>query len=255
LCKMLAVGLGKQRGAEAIHGAGLATAVPEVAEVALATGKVVLGLAIVENAADEPYRIEAVGAPAFHETDRELLRLSNSLLPRVPFEHLHVLVIDRIGKNLSGSGMDPNVIGMWRRLGGERRPDYKRIVVREVTPESRGNAIGIGWADFTTRRLVEAIDHQAMYMNCLTANAPELARIPIALDSDRAAIEAAIKTSGAGEAIRLARVHSTLHLEELYVSEALLEEVAQQPSLEVVEGPAPLQFDAGGQLGPPFATK
>ncbi|HEX2034844.1 MAG TPA: lactate racemase domain-containing protein [Chloroflexota bacterium] len=255
LCKMLAVGLGKQRGAEAIHGAGLTTSVPEVAEVALATGKVVLGLAIVENAADEPYRIEAVGASAFHETDRELLRLSNSLLPRVPFEHLHVLVIDRIGKNLSGSGMDPNVIGMWRRLGGERRPDYQRIVVRDVTPESRGNAIGIGWADFTTRRLVEAIDHQAMYMNCLTANAPELARIPIALDSDRAAIEAAIKTSGAGEAPRLARVHSTLHLEELYVSEALLEEVAQQPSLEVVEGPAPLQFDAGGQLGPPFATK
>lgn len=255
LCKMLAVGLGKQRGAETMHGAGLAQTIPEAATVAIASGKVVLGLAIVENASDEPYRIRAVAPEQFLEADAELLQLSNSLLPRIPFEHLDVLVVDWIGKNISGSGMDPNVIGMWRRLGGERRPDYRRIVVRDVTPESHGNALGIGWADFTTRRLVEQIDPQAMFMNALTANAPDVARVPLALSTDREAIEAAIKTSAATGPLRLARVHSTLRLEEIYVSEALLEEVAAHPSLEVLEPAAEIQFDAEGRLGPPFAVK
>ncbi|MBI3970967.1 MAG: DUF2088 domain-containing protein [Chloroflexi bacterium] len=255
LCKMLAVGLGKQRGAETMHAAGLAQTIPQAAAVALAGGKVVLGLAIVENGADEPYRIVAVAPEQFHQADRELLELSNAFLPRIPFDHLDVLVVDWIGKNISGSGMDANVIGMWRRLGGERRPDYRRIVARDVTPESHGNAIGIGWADFTTRRLVDAIDFDAMYMNCLTANAPDVARIPITLPTDRAAIEAAIKTSAATDDVRLARIHSTLRLEEFYVAEALLPEVAQNPSLEVIQPPAPMQFDPQGRLGPPFVTK
>ena len=255
LCKMLAVGLGKQRGAETMHGAGLAATIPDAAAVALATGKILAGLAVVENAADDPYRVVATPPDRFHATDEELLRLSNSLLPRIPFERLDVLVVDWIGKNISGSGMDPNVIGMWRRLGGERKPDYRRIVVRDVTPESHGNAIGIGWADFATRRLVDGIDSAAMYMNCLTANAPDVARIPMTMASDREAIEAAAKTAGAGGPLRLVRVHSTLRLEELYVSEALLPEVHADPALEVLDPPGPLRFDADGSLGPPFVVK
>lgn len=255
LCKMLVVGLGKQRGAETMHAAGLAQSIPEAAQVALETGKVLFGVAIVENAVDEPYRIVAVPPQRFHETDRELLRLSNSLLPRIPFDYLDVLIVDWIGKNLSGSGMDPNVIGMWRRLGGERIPDYRRIVVRDLTPESHGNAIGIGWADFTTRRLVEAIDYHAMYTNCLTANAPDVARVPMAMASDREAIEAAIKTATPSGPVRLARIHSTLRLEELYVSEALLPEVEANPALELLEPPAPMEFDAAGRLGPPLLVK
>jgi hypothetical protein len=255
LCKMLAVGLGKQRGAETMHAAGLAQTIPEAATVSLATGKVVLGLAIVENAADEPYRIEVVPPERFLASDAELLELSNRLLPRIPFDQLDVLVVDWIGKNISGSGLDPNVIGMWRRLGGERRPDYRRIVVRDVTPESHGNALGIGWADFTTQRLVDQIDPSAMLMNALTANAPDVARVPLALPADRPAIEAAIKTSAATGPLRLARVHSTLRLEELYVSEALLDEVAANPALEVLEPPAEMQFDRLGRLGPAFAIK
>ncbi|MDQ3702157.1 MAG: nickel-dependent lactate racemase [Chloroflexota bacterium] len=255
LCKMLAVGLGKQRGAETMHGAGLAQTIPEAATVALATGKVVLGIAVVENASDDPFRIVAVPPEQFHATDTDLLRLSNSLLPRIPFETLDILVVDWIGKNISGSGLDPNVIGMWRRLGGERKPDYRRIVVRDVTPESHGNAIGIGWADFTTRRLVETIDYGAMYMNCMTANAPDVARIPVTMASDREAIEAAIKTSGAAQDVRLVRVHSTLRLEELYVSEALLPEVTDNPTLEILAPPAALTFDDDGHLGPAFVVK
>ena len=255
LCKMLAVGLGKQRGAETMHASGLAQTIPDAARVSLASGKVLLGLAIVENAADEPYRIEAVAPKRFHDVDRELLQVSNALLPRIPFDHLDVLVIDWIGKNISGSGMDPNVIGMWRRLGGERRPDYKRIVVRDVTPESHGNAIGIGWADFTTRRLIDSIDRAAMEMNCITANAPDVARIPIATATDREAIELAIKTAAVTGPVRLARVHSTLRLEELYVSEALLDEARSSQSIDVIETPAPMAFDAAGRLGPDFVVK
>jgi|SRR5581483_6097344 hypothetical protein len=255
LCKMLAVGLGKQQGAETMHAAGLAQTIPQAAQVALETGKVAFGVAIVENAADEPYRIVAVPPERFHETDRELLRLSNSLLPRIPFDYLDVLIVDWIGKNLSGSGMDPNVIGMWRRLGGERIPDYRRIVVRDLTPESHGNAIGIGWADFTTRRLVDAIDYHAMYTNCLTANAPDVARVPMTMATDREAIEAAIKTATPAGPVRLARIHSTLRLEELYVSEALLPEVEANPALELLEPPAPMEFDAAGRLGPPLLVK
>jgi hypothetical protein len=255
LCKMLAVGLGKQRGAETMHGAGLAKTIPEAADVALSSGKVLLGLAIVENASDEPYRIEAVPPSAFHETDRRLLELSSGLLPRIPFDQLDVLVVDWIGKNISGSGLDPNVIGMWRRLGGERKPDYKRIVVRDVTPESHGNAIGVGWADFTTQRLVDSIDRAAMYMNCITANAPDVARIPISTPTDREAIELAIKTSAVSGPVRLARVHSTLRLEELFISEALLNEARANPALEILEEPAPLRFDSAGRLGPPFVVK
>jgi hypothetical protein len=255
LCKMLAVGLGKQRGAETMHAAGLAATIPAAATVALGTGKVALGIAVVENAADEPYRIRAASPEEFLAVDAELLATSNSLLPRIPFEHLDVLVVDWIGKNISGSGLDPNVIGMWRRLGGERRPDYRRIVVRDVTPESHGNAIGIGWADFTTRRLVGQIDYDAMYMNCLTANAPEVGRVPVTMPSDREAIRLAIKTALPAGPVRLARVHSTLRLEELYVSEALLDEVARTASLELIEPPAPLRFDGEGCLGPPFVVK
>ena len=255
LCKMLAVGLGKQRGAETMHASGLAHTIPEAARVSLDTGKVLLGLAIVENAADEPYRIEAVAPERFHAADRELLEVSNSLLPRIPFDPLDVLVVDWIGKNISGSGMDPNVIGMWRRLGGERKPDYKRIMVRDVTPESHGNAIGIGWADFTTKRLVGSIDRAAMEMNCITANAPDVARVPIAAATDREAIELAIKTAAVTGPVRLARVHSTLRLEELYVSEALLDEARSNPAIEVLDEPAPMAFDAAGRLGPAFVVK
>lgn len=251
LCKMLAVGLGKQRGAETMHRAGLARTIPEAAAVSLASGKVLLGVAIVENAADLPMRIEVVGPDDFHETDRTMLVASNAVLPRIPFDHADVLVLDWIGKDLSGSGMDPNVIGMWRRLGGERLPDYRRIVVRDVTDESRGNAIGIGWADVTTAHLVGRIDYAAMYMNCLTANAPDVARVPMTMPTDREAIGIAIRTSGGAaspDAVRLVRAHSTLRLDEMLVSEALLPEARANERLEVIGDPEAMRFDDAGTL-------
>lgn len=248
LCKMLAVGLGKQPGAESIHAHGLRESIPQAAALAIQRSNVVLGLALVENAYHQLHTVRAVPPERFHETDRELLRLSNALLPRVPFDRLDVLVVGWLGKNVSGSGMDYNVVGMWRRIGGERRPDFRRIVALNITPESEGNGLGIGIADFTTRRLVDQLDLRKTYMNALTANAPQTVKIPIVLASDREAIEVALKSAEPDGPARLAVIRSTLDLSELWVSEALLDEVAASPTLELLGPPGVLPFDHEGNL-------
>lgn len=248
LCKMLAVGLGKQRGAESIHAHGLKESVPQAAALALRRGNVVLGLALVENAYHQLHTIRAVPPERFHAADRELLQLANALLPRVPFDPLDVLVVGWLGKNISGSGMDYNVVGMWRRIGGERRPYFKRIVALDLTPETEGNGLGIGIADFTTRRLVDRLDLRKTYLNALTANAPETVKIPITLANDREAIAVALKSAEPAGPPRVVVIRSTLHLDDLWVSAGLLAEARQNPCLEVLSEPAPLPFDAEGQL-------
>ena len=237
LCKMLAIGLGKQRGAETNHARGLAETIPAAASVILETGKVALGLGLVENAYHKLHTIQAVGPTGFHATDRELLTLANGLLPRVPFDELDLLIVDELGKNVSGSGMDYNVVGMWRRIGGEKRPFFKRIAVLSITPQSEGNALGMGIADFTTRRLFDQLDLHKTYMNGLTANAYDAIKIPIVMASDLEACEAALKAANVSAPPRIAWIKNTLELQELLVSEALLPEVASIPSL-VVDGPA-----------------
>lgn len=236
LCKMLAIGLGKQRGAETNHARGLAETIPAVASVILGTGKVALGLGLVENAYHKLHTIRATGPDGFHAADRDLLRLANSLLPRVPFDELDLLIVDELGKNVSGSGMDYNVVGMWRRIGGERRPFFKRIAVLSITPQSEGNALGMGIADFTTCRLFDQLDLQKTYMNGLTANAYDAIKIPIVMASDLEACEAALKAANTAEPPRVAWIKNTLELQELLVSEALLPEVEAIPTL-VADGP------------------
>lgn len=248
LCKMLAIGLGKQPGADEMHHHGLKDSIPQAAALLLKRTNVILGVAIVENAFDQPYRIAVVPPERFHETDRELLELSNSLLPRVPFDPLDVLVVDWMGKNISGTGIDYNIVGMWRRIGGEKRPLFQRIVVLNLTPESHGNAIGVGIADFTTRRLFQRIDFQKTYMNGLTGNAIDAIKIPVIMESDRDAISQAVRSANPVGLSRLARIHSTLHLEQLDVSEALLDEARDNPQVEILGDPRPFVFDEAGNL-------
>ena len=250
LCKMIAVGLGKQRGAEEMHARGLGENIPPAAALAIERANILLGVAIVENSYDHTHTIRVVPPEKIHDTDRELLVLANSLLPRVPFDELDTLIVDWIGKNISGSGMDYNIIGMWRRIGGPRIPDYKRIVVLDLTPESHGNGLGVGAADFTTKKLVQKLDLRKMYMNCLTSNAIDAGQLPHALESDREAIEAGIKAAGVRHAAeaRVVRIKNTLQLEELQVSEALLDQVRSNPSLEIVGEPEPMRFDEQGNL-------
>jgi hypothetical protein len=248
LCKMLAIGLGKQQGAETIHTRGLAATIPLAASVALGSGKVVLGLALVENAYHHLHTVRAVPPASFLDADRELLVLANSLLPRVPFEQLDLLIVDELGKNISGSGMDYNIVGMWRRIGGEKRPLFKRIAVLRITPQSEGNGLGVGIADFTTRGLFDRLDLQKTYMNGLTAGAIDAMKIPAVMESERSACEAALKAANCTGAPRVAWIKNTLDLEEMLVSEALLPEAAAISTLLVDGQPDHIAFEADGTL-------
>jgi len=254
LLKMLAVGLGKVPGASQIHRQGpsqMAEAIEAIARIFLESGKVIGGIAIIEDAHDEIVKIVAVRPDEMIAKERELFREAKALMPRLPVEELDVLIVDEIGKNYSGSGMDVNVIGRWRLPGmpEPETPRVKRIVALRLSPESEGNAQGVGLADFVTRRLVDAIDPAATYMNAITSTFVERAFIPITLPSDREAIETALASlpiSDPSQA-RIARIRNTLHLDEVWVSPPLLSEVAGRPGMAI--GPAlPLRFADDGTL-------
>lgn len=246
LCKMLSIGLGKQRGAETVHTRGLKDTIPEVASVLLASGKVALGLGLVENAYHKLHTVRAAAPDDFLTTDMSLLTLANGLLPRVPFDRLDLLIVDELGKNVSGSGMDYNIVGMWRRIGGEKRPDFRQIAVMRITPQSEGNGLGVGIAGFTTRRVFDELDLQKTYMNGLTSGALDASKIPIVMASDREACEAALKGANPSGPPRVAWIKNTLELQELLVSEALLTEVEAIPTLRVDGSPAEIAYDESG---------
>jgi len=178
-------------------------------------------------------------------------------MPLLPFDEIDLLIVDRLGKNISGSGMDPNVTGRWvngysTALGREGRPApfIRRIFVRDLTPETHGNAIGIGLADVTTTRLVRAIDQRATYINGLTALTPNCAKIPIHFDTDREAIELVLRSLAVSDIkkIRVVRIQDTLSLVDLEVSESLLLEVKSHPSLSPVSEPSEMSFGPDGNL-------
>jgi len=250
LCKMMAIGLGKQKGAESIHDHGLARNIPEAAKIMLGTGKILLGVGTVENAYHQTYRIVAAPPERIPETDMEFLKIANKMLPRIPFDYADVAVVDWIGKNISGTGMDMNVMGMWRRTGEAPYPPiYKRIVVLNVRPESHGNCAGLGAADFTTRKLVKQFDAQKTYWNMLTGNFPEGAKIPMTLDNDVEAVEVALRSAKPeGGVIELVRIKDTMNLDEFYCTAGLLEELKGDPEYEVVKPLGPMPRDAEGNL-------
>ena len=250
LCKMMAIGLGKQRGAESIHDHGIARNIPEAARVMLATGKIVAGVGMVENAYHQTYKIVATPPEKIVETDMEMLVLASRLMPRVPFDELDVLVVDWMGKNISGSGMDPNVVGMWRGTNeAPSLPIYKRVVVLNVTPESHGNCVGLAAADFTTRKLMNQFDENKTYWNALTAGDPWAARTPMVLETDVEAVEVALRSASleGGDPL-LVRIKDTLDLEEFYVTAPLLERLSGSPEYEVLRDLAPMRRDGSGNL-------
>jgi hypothetical protein len=212
------------------------------------------GVAVVENGYRQPVAIEVVppAYDAFIEADVRLLELAKAHLAVLPFEHLDVLVVDELGKNISGAGMDPNIVGRWRMAGGPQVPDFRRIVVLSLTAPSLGNGLGSGLADFVTHRFVNAYDPAVTYVNLLTAAEPggnaQEGLLPLALPSDREAIEVALYSSLAGPYPRVCRIRSTEALDEFWVAEGLLDEVRQNPKLTVLEAPAPFAFDSSGNL-------
>lgn len=251
LCKMLAVGLGKHKGAQQMHRAGLGPTLVEAARLILARAPVLAGIAVLENSLDETAEIHVVPPDGFEETDRELLKRAWRALPRIPFDPLDVLIVDEMGKNISGTGMDNNVIGIGPRVGGKMEmghPAVSTIVILGLTPETHGNANGVGLADITTRRLVDSIDYKATYTNVLTTRLWSAGRLPVIMETDREAVEVAVGETPPGE-VRCVRIKNTLHLEELEISEALLPE-ARKAALTLVGGPRPLEFDETGRIRP-----
>ena len=257
LLKMCAIGLGKHAQALALHSLGVEGIRDHMVDVGrhvAGSGRVMFGLAIVENAYDEAAILEAVAPSDFEERDAALLRAYRGWMPHLPVEDVDVLVVDRMGKNYSGTGMDTNVIGRLRILDQAEPPSprVKYVVVSDLTEESHGNATGIGLADFTTERLRGRIDYPVTYENVLTSTFVERAKVPIVLPHDRAAVEAAVRCTWGvpPESSRLVRIPNTLHLERLQVSVPLVPELLERGGAEVLGKPFALPFGPDGHLAP-----
>ncbi len=256
LMKMMVIGMGKQKGADHYHNVivrrGHYPVFLSVAREILQRCPVAFGVALVENQRDETQIIRAIPAAEIETTEYQLLKKAKRLFPRIPLNPIDLLIVDQMGKEISGTGMDQNVIG--RSVIPYHRPSIKndimRIFVRDLTADSEGNATAIGNADFTTKRLVQKIDHRATYMNAITSSCPEAVRIPPYYDNDRQAIDTALKTIGPIEPqnSRIVHILDTLRLEEMYVSEVMLAEVQKRKDISVNGSPGPMKFDAEGNL-------
>lgn len=253
LLKMVAIGLGKQRGAETCHELGferMSQHIVEIARCALGRLPILFGVALLENAVHDTAEIHVLPTEQIQEREPALLARAKQLMARVPFKELEAIIVDRMGKDISGTGLDTNVVGRYHTAYGSGGPSVTRISVLDITAASGGNANGIGIADFTTRRAFEKLDFAETYPNSLTSCVPLSVKIPMVLPDDRSAIRAAIKTCLIWDKskARVVRIRDTLSLSEMEVSEALLPEVRDNPRLQIVAGPYELPFDAEGNL-------
>lgn len=244
LAKMLAIGLGKAVGADSIHRMGIEENLLPAVRTVLAKTKVLFGLAIVENSYDKAARIEAVLPTEIEEADLRLLRLARSYLPTVPFDPLDVLIIQEIGKNISGAGLDPNVVGMHRRLEVPPQRRIGRIVALNLTEESHGNAIGFGMADIITERLADRVDYEVTCINALTSHFLWGVKQPLTAPNDELALRLALRPFPPQSA-RAVIIRDTAHLDTLWVSTALLAELPSYEQSELLAGPRPLRFRNG----------
>lgn len=253
LVKMITIGLGKQKGADSCHTLGfkyMADFIVEMARIKLAKLPFLFGIGTVENAYDQVAKIVAVGAEDIIDTERNLLVEAKANMPRLLLHPMDILVVDQMGKEFSGGGMDPYTTGRAPTPYVNAGPSATRMVVLDLTERSHGNACGMGLADITTRRLFNKIDLSFTYANLLTSTVTDSGRIPLLMDSDKLAIQAAVKTCNVSDPakIRMVRIANTLHLGEIYVSESMLPDVRNHPDLTVLGEPAGLTFDHDGNL-------
>jgi hypothetical protein len=257
LIKMMAIGLGKQKGAAIYHQAIMVYGYPHVilsvAREVLKTGKILCGIGIVENGYGQTAELTVMGPEEIEEKEKQLLTQAKRLAPRLPFEDVDVLIIDEMGKDISGTGFDTKLVGrILMPLVAEepKSPKVKRIVVCDLTKNTEGNADGIGLADFVTQRLVDKIEMEALKINAIAGAEPEHARIPMALKNDREAIEVAIKSVGLilREELRIIRIKNTMRLMEVEVSVAYQSELIRRKDLEMFSEPRPMVFDKDGNL-------
>ncbi len=256
LMKMMAIGMGKQKGAELYHKAAVQYTffkiITDAARLVLAKTPVICAVGILENAYGETAKIAALKNDEIESKEKDLLLFSKNMMAKLPFNEIDLLIIDEMGKDISGIGIDPNVTGRNRDLLGvfPHPVEVKRIFVRDLTDRSKGNATGIGLADITTHRLVDKIDYAATYKNCITGISPEKAAVPMHFPNDLAAIEVGLGCIGLipAEKSRIVRIKSTLRLETIEVSEVFAEKLQQKSGLEIIAGPYHMEFNSENNL-------
>lgn len=257
LMKMMLIGLGKHNGAKIYHRAfmdhSFARIVRSVGRRVIEECKIVAGLGIVENAYDETALIKAVRPEELEEREKELLVLAANWLPRLPFDHCDLLLIDEIGKNISGAGMDTNVIGRkyYGHFAAEHEtPKVKKICVRGLTEVTHGNASGLGNAEFCLQRVLDEMDTHKTYINCLTSGYPQAAMSPLPFSTDQSALDAALPIIGLAEPpdAKLLWIHNTLELAEVECGAAYLPLARERSDLEILCEPRPLPIDGSRML-------
>lgn len=258
LTKMIVIGAGKQRGAETCHNLGfhkMDSNLRDLCDVILASKKVLFGVGLIENAYHETCRLELIPGRSIPASEPTLLEYARTLMPRVPLSPIDVLVIDEIGKDISGGGFDANVVGRYVTADiplTEDDPRITRIAVLDISAPSDGNATGLGNADFTTQRVLEKYNLQETYTNLLTSVATNSGRIPMVMRNDRQAIQAAIRTAQIADfsSARVIRIRNTLSLSKLSVSANLLNEVKRHPRMRILNEPRAITFDRMGNISP-----
>jgi len=256
LMKMMAIGMGKQKGAELYHKAAVqytfSKIITDAARLVLTKAPVICAVGILENAYGQTAKISALKTDEIESKEKDLLLLSKKMMAKLPFNEIDLLIIDEMGKDISGVGIDPNITGRNRDLLGvfPHPAQVKRLFVRDLTDKSKGNATGIGLADVTTKRLVDKIDYAATYKNCITGISLEKAAVPMYFETDREAIEVALGSIGLIPAAmsKIVRIKNTLRLDTAEVSEAYAEMFQQRPDLEIIGGPYRMEFNGENNL-------
>jgi hypothetical protein len=254
--KMIVIGLGKHEGTIIAHRFavkyGYERTITEIGLCALERAPLALGIAIIENGYGRTAQITAVEPENFLETEKKLLSIARIKTPKIPFDKFDVLIVDECGKEISGTGMDTKVLGRIMNIYEEEldHPNITRVILRDLTEKTHGNAIGIGLADFVTRKVVEKIDYRATYINSITAITPEKARLPLICENDKEAVDFAMATAGPVdfESVKIVWINHTSKLDEMWISKGLLNEATEKENLKIIGNEHEMKFDDYGNL-------
>ena len=253
ICKMMCIGLGKQKGAATLHMDGfgqMREEVPMFARVFLEKAPILFGIGLLENAYDQTREIAVLHRDEIMEKEPALLERAAGWMPRILFDPLDVLIVDKLGKNISGDGMDPNITGRFPTPYAEGGIHAARLAVLDLTDETHGNACGVGLADVTTRRLFNRMDFEMTYPNSITNTVTKVCKIPMILDNDRLAVQMALKSANYmdREHPRIVRIKHTMEMGTIWISEALLDEALIHPQITVCGELREMSFDENGNF-------
>jgi hypothetical protein len=256
LMKMMVIGLGKHEGTILAHRFavryGYEQTITEIGQHILGHAPIALGVCIVENGFRQTAQITAIDPEDFLDAERKLLDVARAKTPKLPFDKIDILIVDEAGKDISGTGMDTKVVGRIMNIYELEvdQPRITRIILRALSEKTRGNAIGVGLADFVTKRVSQQMDYKATYVNCVTAVTPEKGRLPIVCENDQEALDFAMATAGPIDSgnVRIVWIKNTSHLNEMFISKGLLTEAKEKENLEISGNAFEMEFDEHGHL-------